>query len=872
MRRDSRGAGPGPKQDAARDEDAHQHEHERVRLQPDRRGGRGRLADRVPATLEAEPGKDAGHESEEADERVAVSPADPLEHPERAAQEDEGADSHPDAEDEPGPRVAAGPRDEPPAGERGGEGAEDQAHDLGTQVRDLGLDALVGLRDESQRAGGVAEKARAANPHVARVAGEDERRRKHAHEQREPDPDEIPADGLLVAQHFRKVTRHPRGVPQPEAAATPALASLGWGRCLAARSAARFPNYCWTPRRVRARLLAPAEPAFPAAWSAVVCRSSTDCMRDGLKGKPVRDPTISELRVTRGRAATSRAIILCALMLTAGPGRYEGELQDRADDYARVAHLVTREVFERLDPVHRELLVRRASQDEAPPVACCFEITDEPDWTLMQALEAAMTGGQAHGFQWYSRWSLTAGGTTGTMGDPVTLRYSFVPDGTVITGAAGELPTPSNLFATFNPIYGGAAAWQAHFAAVFQRWSQLSGVTWVLEPNDDGAPLSGATPGILGVRGDIRIGGHNIDGQFGSNILAYNTYPNFGDMVIDTSNLVYFGSLANNALNLRNTASHEAGHGLGLAHVCPWNFTKLMEPLVSNAFDGPQHDDIQGAQWGYGDSFENNDTQATATDLGFLPEGLTTLTDVSCNNASDNDWYAFATAGPHALTVTMTPIGFSYLEGPEGGSCSTGAATNSLVANDLGVSVHDASGAAIATSNASAAGLPETIPAFSLPGSGTFWIRVFPGATSDIQMYKLDVTILPIASGSSVGAGCGSGTTIPILATTTPVLGLTTSITVTNAKPNHSGSLVASYGVASPSPLGSGCTAWVDLASFFVVAAFATSGSGSWTLNMPLPLNPALGGIDVALQAVVFSPASALGIDVSNGLSCQIGY
>jgi hypothetical protein len=564
---------------------------------------------------------------------------------------------------------------------------------------------------------------------------------------------------------------------------------------------------------------------------------------------------------------------LCALALTAGSGRYDGRLHPRADDYARVAHLVAREVFEGLDGVHRDLLIRFASQADAPPVACCFEVSDEPDWILMEAFEAAMSGGPGHGFQTFSRWSLTSGGLTGTIGDPVTLRYSFVPDGTVITGAAGELPTPSNLYAVFNQIYGSAAAWQGHIASAFQKWSQLSGVTYILEPNDDGAPVSGATPGILGVRGDIRIGGHNIDGQAGSNILAYNTYPNFGDMVIDTSNTVYYGNLANNALNLRNTACHEAGHGIGLAHVCPWNFTKLMEPLVSNVFDGPQHDDILGAQWYYGDASENNDAQATATDLGVLPEGTTTLADLSCNGASDTDWYAFTVTGPHALTVTMTPIGLTYLEGPEGGSCSTGAATNSLVANDLGVSVHDANGAAIATANAGAPGSPETIPGFALPASGsTFWIRVFPGAVNDIQMYQLAVTIQTVASGSSVGSGCGSGGTIPVLATTNPVLGLTTSITVSNGKPNHSGSLVASYGIASPSPLGSGCTAWVDLASFFVVATFATNGSGSWTLNMPLPLNPALVGLDVALQAVIFSPTSPLGIDVSNGLSCQIGY
>jgi Matrixin len=559
------------------------------------------------------------------------------------------------------------------------------------------------------------------------------------------------------------------------------------------------------------------------------------------------------------------------LVLTVGSGRVESRFDRFGDGPPCVASLIGREDFQSLRQVHRDLLVRLASQQDRMPVACCLEPTDEPDWQLVEALETAM-GGAGMGFQWYSRWTTTASGPTGTIGDPITLRYSFVPDGTVITSGVGEPPTGSNLFATFNPLFGGVSVWQAHFAAVFQKWSQSCGVTFVLEPSDDGAPLSGATPGIIGVRGDIRIGGHFIDGQSGSNILAYNTYPSFGDMVLDTSNTAYFGSLANNALNLRNTVAHESGHGLGLAHVCPWNLTKLMEPIVTNVLDGPQHDDVQGAQWNYGDRFENNDSQATATDLGTLAGGTTTLTDVSCNSAFDADWYRFDVPASSGVTATLTPIGSTYLQGPEGGSCSTGTSTNSLAANDLGLSIHDQAGTALATANAGGAGVADTVPPFALPAGSTFWVRVFPGTTNKVQMYKLDLTILPIASGASVGSGCGSGPTIPVLSTTNPVLGLTTSITVTNAKPSHAGALVASYGTAAPSPLGMGCTAYVDLATFFVLAQFGTNAAGFWTMTMPLPSNPALGGLDVALQAVVYSPTSPLGIDVSNGLNAQIGY
>ena len=46
-----------------------------------------------------------------------------------------------------------------------------------------------------------------------------------------------------------------------------------------------------------------------------------------------------------------------------------------------------------------------------------------------------------------------------------------------------------------------------------------------------------------------------------------------------------------------------------------------MEPFVSTAYVGPQTDDTLGAQRHYGDFYENNNTAATATDLGVFNEG-----------------------------------------------------------------------------------------------------------------------------------------------------------------------------------------------------------------------------------------------------------
>src|SRR5262245_11542381 len=59
-----------------------------------------------------------------------------------------------------------------------------------------------------------------------------------------------------------------------------------------------------------------------------------------------------------------------------------------------------------------------------------------------------------------SRWTWTAtDGCCLSQGQPTTLTYSFVPDGTTITGGAGEPTSPSDLFAFLNGIYGSPAVW-----------------------------------------------------------------------------------------------------------------------------------------------------------------------------------------------------------------------------------------------------------------------------------------------------------------------------------------------------------------------------------------------------------------------------
>jgi len=180
-----------------------------------------------------------------------------------------------------------------------------------------------------------------------------------------------------------------------------------------------------------------------------------------------------------------------------------------------------------------------------------------------------LSGGEvrASAFQFFSvpRWSRTAtnqaprnGPNALRQGDPVTITWSILPDGTAIA-SNGSIPSessdPSNLIAFLNGIYGNQVTWLALMQQTFDRWEELTGIRYVYEPNDDGAAFP-SSDGDLGVRGDVRIGGHYIDGGF--NTLAYNYGPPRGDMVIDTGDS-YFNTTSDNSLRFRNVIAHEHG-------------------------------------------------------------------------------------------------------------------------------------------------------------------------------------------------------------------------------------------------------------------------------------------------------------------------
>ena len=92
------------------------------------------------------------------------------------------------------------------------------------------------------------------------------------------------------------------------------------------------------------------------------------------------------------------------------------------------------------------------------------------------------------------RWTRTAtNSNTGTQGTPITLTWSFAPDGTTIPTL-----TDSNLIGFLDANFGAGPGgsdfterpWFTFFEQAFDRLGALSGVTYIYEPNDDGRSFS----------------------------------------------------------------------------------------------------------------------------------------------------------------------------------------------------------------------------------------------------------------------------------------------------------------------------------------------------------------------------------------------
>lgn len=398
------------------------------------------------------------------------------------------------------------------------------------------------------------------------------------------------------------------------------------------------------------------------------------------------------------------------------------------------------------------------------PRAFCFDAARPPSPEVMEWINK-----EIHQFVGNTDYQL-ASSAWATNGTPVNLTWSLVPDGTMLPGLSGQAAAPSELFSRMNQRFNNnQALWISLITQCFDRWSELTGITFTrvtFQGNewDDGAsfPNSGGS----GSRGQFRIGMRVLDGQGG--VLAFNYYPTVSDMVIDASE--NWQSSGGNYRFFRNTLMHEIGHGLGLAHCCPMNSSKLMEPALSTAFDGPQHDDLRGTHVRYGDFYEPNNSFSAAVPLGTLAISQTLLPSTTPGSAfnhssrtsidrlADQDWFRFTINGPMTVTITATPVGTTYLSGPQNanGSCSAGTAENSLAMAALAVQLYGPNiPTLLATADTNPPGVAESIHELPLTTAGDYYVRVYATSASGPQMYRLSI------AGMSGGGSCPQFTLHP---------------------------------------------------------------------------------------------------------------
>jgi hypothetical protein len=388
--------------------------------------------------------------------------------------------------------------------------------------------------------------------------------------------------------------------------------------------------------------------------------------------------------------------------------------------------------------------------EDLGPMSACFDEGAVVSPEIMQIVNSYIAGVFGTRYQLGTRW-------TGTVGNTINLTWSFVPDGLSIPNGIGEPTANSTLFSSMDTKFGGVAnraTWITQFQNCFNRWADLTGTSYTRVTAagvdwDDGAAWgsgSGAT------RGAVRISMKPIDG--GSGILAYNAFPQNGDMVMDSAE--NWQSSTNSYRFMRNTVMHEHGHGLGLNHVCPIQQTKLMEPFLSTNFDGPQQDDIRAISYFYGDAYEPNGTFGTAYNVGTLTPGSTTnigqilsgaANAATCAfNDNDQDWFQVSLADPKLVNITVTPVGTTYLSGPQNpdGSCSAGTNINALsVANPV-LTIYSGNGTTVLhTLDAGAAGATETLSNFLFSQAGTY-VRITENGTpasQQSQLYRWSITV-----------------------------------------------------------------------------------------------------------------------------------
>jgi len=390
--------------------------------------------------------------------------------------------------------------------------------------------------------------------------------------------------------------------------------------------------------------------------------------------------------------------------------------------------------------------------------------TDEEKAALRELLQEPAPSGGYH-FDLHSRWP-------GAMGDPIELTWSLVPDGTGGSSLFSLLDSQFEMAGFSDP----RAAWTQVIEDSFARWDELTGIRFtriVVSDDADNGNLWG-TPGSPGESGDIRIRAISIPG----NILGTGVYPDAsfeaGEISLNT-NYYWPDPFPGFVYIFENTVMHEIGHAIGIGHVCPVEYTKLMEPEAGAWFYGPQHDDVRAAHALYGDYLEPNDTLAEAPyvslptlingfDLSDIEEsngpfgpGALSSGRLSIDVPGDVDIFEFQWSEPVGMQVAIDNVGLLYADnpeacGPDQDECCIGSFTNSETIASLWVEILDRTGQVL---DGGWGGATQELSVVNAP----YYVRVTSTTPSffEPQAYKLIFNISPGIPCSSPQINCDDG-------------------------------------------------------------------------------------------------------------------
>ncbi len=349
-------------------------------------------------------------------------------------------------------------------------------------------------------------------------------------------------------------------------------------------------------------------------------------------------------------------------------------------------------------------------------------------------------------------------------GDPLRLTWGIAQEGMTVGQFSSEADSPNIIRAFFDGIHGAGSettVWRPMIESTFDRWGSISGLDYSYEAADDGASWV-SSGGLLGARADVRLSAHSIDGQVGTNTLAYNFFPDSADQVIDSDNTGFFSNSANSFRGTRNVLAHETGHGLGMSHLESSDTGQLMEPFIGTSFDGPQYFDILSAQRGYGDFNEKsfgqlgNDVATRATDLGTITDGgtaavgqdasglIVNLTDedfVSIDDNTDTDFFKFSVAGNGTVDIDLDALGFTFNVGSQGGMQNP---FDTTLRSDLKLELFDSGLTSMGFSDMTTLGGSESFSGINVT-AGDYFIRVTGSDNTDtnlfdVQFYGLSTT------------------------------------------------------------------------------------------------------------------------------------